>query len=139
MFTYIENTCCNMWAVHVSTIFSISCSDSLPGIWWIKFWVPFYNMLRISVTTVIILVLSFHIFVTLISRSLNLETFRNSSREIFLSAGTATSIMIYVFSSNFFIVMSGRFVSIFLSVLIVKSHRIVAFVHYITGCGKCKC
>ena len=39
--------------------------------------------------------------------------------------------------SKFFIVMSGRFALIFLSVLIVKSHRIVTSVHLLLGCGLC--
>ena len=43
--------------------------------------------------------------------------------------------MTHVISSKKFIVMSVRFASIFLSVLIVKSHRIVTSVLSVTGCG----
>ena len=57
--------------------------------------------------------------------------------KIYLSAGNATSIMIHVFSSKFFIVTSIRFAFIFLSVLIVKSHKIVTFALPVTGCGVC--
>ena len=112
-----------MWTVLVSIVFCISCSDGLPGIWSIKFW--------------IILVLSFYIFETSIWRSLHLESFWSSLREIILSTGTVRSTMIHVFTLIFFIVMSGRFASIFLSVLIVKSHRIVTSVLSVTGCGVC--
>ena len=38
-----------------------------------------------------------------------------------------------------FMEMSGRFASIFLSVLIVNFHRIVTSVLSITGCGVCSC
>ena len=117
------------------TISCISCSNGLPGIWSINFWVPFFIMSRAPITTGIVLVLSFHIFVTSIWRSLYLESFWNSLREIFLSAQTVTSIMIY--DSLQKIVMSGRFASIFLSILIVKSHRIVSPVLSITSSGVC--
>ena len=90
-------------------------------------------MPRAPITTGTVLVLSFYIFVTLISRSLFLAS--RTLRKIFLSAGPVTSIMMHVFSSKFFIVMSGRFASIFLSVLIVKPHRIVTSVLSITVCG----
>ena len=85
-------------------------------------------MLRAPITTGVVFVTSFHIFVASISRYLHLESFWNFLREIFLSAGTLTSIIIHVFSSKFF-----RFTSIFLSVLIVKSHRIVTSVLSTTG------
>ena len=55
-------------------------------------------------------------------------------RNIFIS-WTYISVMIHVFSSKFVIIMSGRFTSIFLSALIVKSHRTVTSVLSITGCG----
>ena len=35
--TYTGSTFCNTWAVLVSTIFYIFCSDGLPGIWSIKY------------------------------------------------------------------------------------------------------
>ena len=92
-------------------------------------------MPRAPVTNGIMLVLSFYIFVTSILRSLYLESFWNSLREKFLSAGTAISIMMHVFSSNFFIVMSGQSAFIFPSVLIVKSHRIIFSVLSVTDCG----
>ena len=98
---------------------------------------PFLIMPSAPVTTGMVLVLSFHIFVTSISRSLYLESFWNSLREIFLSSGTATSSIIHVFSLWSFIVLSGRFASILLSVWIVKSHKIVTYVLSITGCGVC--
>ena len=101
VFTHIESTFRDMWEVLVSTTFCISCSDGLPRIWSIKFWVPFFIMPRAPTTTGIVLVLSFHIFVTLILRSLYLESSWNSLREIFLSAETVTAIIIHVFSSNF--------------------------------------
>ena len=85
-------------------------------------------MLRAPITTGVVFVMSFHIFVASISRYLHLESFWNFLREIFLPAGTLTSIIIHVFSSTFF-----RFTSIFLSVLIVKSHRIVTSVLSTTG------
>ena len=44
--TYIESTFRNMWAVLVSTIFCSSCSDGLPEVWLIKFWIPFFIMSR---------------------------------------------------------------------------------------------
>ena len=56
-------------------------------------------------------------------------------REIFLSNGTVLFVMIHVFFSKFFIVMSSQFASIFLSVLIVKYNRIVTSVVSVTGCG----
>ena len=56
-------------------------------------------------------------------------------RNNFLSAGTITSIMMHACSSKFFIVMSGQFASIFLSVFILKSHRIVTSVLSGAGCG----
>ena len=121
----------------MSTIFCIPCSDGLPKICSITFWVSFFIMPRAPITTGIVLILNFYIFVTSISRSLYLESFWNSLREIFLSAGTVTSIMIHVFSSKLFIVMSGWLASIFQSVLIVKSHRIVTSVPSVTGCGVC--
>ena len=37
LFTNTENTFRNMWAVLVSTLFCILCSDGLPEIWLIKF------------------------------------------------------------------------------------------------------
>ena len=94
-------------------------------------------MPRAPIATGIVLVLSFYIFITSISRSLYLQSFWNTLREVFLSAGTVTSIMIHIFLSKFFIVMSGQFTSIFLSVLIGKSHRFVTFVLSVTGCGVC--
>ena len=133
VFTYIECTFRIKWGVPVSTIFCISYTDDLSGIWSINVWVPFLIMPRAPVTTGIILVLSFHIFVASISRSLCLGSFWNSLREIYLSIRTVTSIMIPVFSSKFFIEMSGRFASIFLSVLIVKSQSIVTSVLSVTG------
>ena len=57
--------------------------------------------------------------------------------KICLSAGNATSIMIHVFSSKVFIVMSIRFAFIFLSVLIVKSHKIVTSALSVTAGGVC--
>ena len=98
-FTYTKSIFLNMWAVLVS-IFYIFCSDGLPGIWSIKFWARFFIMPRAPITTRIVFVLSFHIFATSISRSLYLESFWNSLREMFLSDGTVTSIMIHVFSSK---------------------------------------
>ena len=83
VFTYIESTFRNMWAVLVSTIFWIPCSDDLSGIWSVKFWVPFFIMPRAPIATGIVLVLCFHIFATSISRSLYLERFWNSLREFF--------------------------------------------------------
>ena len=94
-------------------------------------------MPRTPTTTGIVLVLSFYISVTTISRSLYLESFWNSLREIFLSAGTVTSIMMYVFSLTCFIVMPSWFASIFLSLLIAKSHGIVTSLLSVTGCGVC--
>ena len=46
--------------------------------------------------------------------------------------------MMHVFSSKYFIIMFSRFASFFLSVLIVKSHKIVTFVLSGTGlwCGQ---
>ena len=126
-----------MWAVFVSAIFFISCSDGLPGILSIKFSVLFFIMPRAPITTEIVLVLSFHIFVTSVSRSLYLERFWNSLKEMFLSAGTATSIKIHVFSSNIFCAISGWFTSIFLSVLIVKVYRTVTSVFSVTACDAC--
>ena len=67
----------------------------------------------------------------------NLESFWNSLSEIFLSARTVTSIMIHIFSSDFFIVLFGSFASMFLSVLIVKSHKMVNSVLSITDCCIC--
>ena len=75
VFTYIESTFRNMWAVLASTTFCISCSDGLPGIWSIKFLVPFFIMPRAPITSAIVLVLSFQIFDTSISKSLYLESF----------------------------------------------------------------
>ena len=94
-------------------------------------------MPRDPVATGIVLVLRFHIFVTSISRSLYSESFWKSLPEMFLSPETVTSIMINVFSSKFFIVISVRFASLFLSVLIVQSHEVVTSVLSITGCGVC--
>ena len=94
VFTYIESTFRNMWAVLVSTTFCISCSHGLPGIWSMKFLVPFFIMPRAPIrngapiASGIVLVLSFQIFVASISRSLYSESFLNSLREIFLSVGT---------------------------------------------------
>ena len=80
---------------------------------------------------------SFHIFVTSISSFFHLESFWNSLREIFLSARTVTSIMIHIFSSNFFIVMFGSFASIFLSVRLLPCFLllVVVYVHTIFLCG----
>ena len=83
VFTYIESSYRNMWGALASTIFCIFCSDGLPEIWLIKFWMLFLIMPRAPITTGIILVLSFHVFVTSISRCLYLESFRNSLWEIF--------------------------------------------------------
>ena len=74
VFTYIESTFRNMWAVLVGTILCIFCSDGLPGIWSIKFWVHFLIISRAPTTTGIALVLSFHTWVTSVSRSLYLES-----------------------------------------------------------------
>ena len=73
--------------------------------------VSFFIMPRAPITTGTVLVLNFQIFITSISRSLSLENFWNYSREIFSSAETATSIMMHVFFSKFFIVISGLFLS----------------------------
>ena len=73
-----------MWAVLVSTIFCISCSDALPGIWSTKFWMPFFIMPRAPITTGITFVLSFHIFVTVVLRSLYLEGFWVSMKLLLL-------------------------------------------------------
>ena len=94
-------------------------------------------MHRAPIITGIVLVLSFHFFVTSISRSLYLESFWKSLREKFSSAGSVTSIMMHAFSSKVFNITSRRFASIFLSALIVKSQRIVTSVLSITGCGVC--
>ena len=51
-----------------------------------EFWLPFFIMPSAPITTGIVLVLSVHIFVTSISRSLYLESFWNSLTEIFLFA-----------------------------------------------------
>ena len=134
VFTYTESTFRNMWAVLVSTISWISCGDDLPGIWLIKFWVPLLIMPRVPITTGIVLVLIFHIFEPQFQ---DLYIQKGSLRELFLSDGTVTSSIMHVFSSKFFIVMSAQFASIFLSVLIVKPHRIVISVLSVTGCGIC--
>ena len=124
--------------------FCVSCSDGLPGIWSIKFWVPFFTMPRDPITPGIVLVLNFHIFVTSIPRSFYLESIWNSLREKFSSAGTIASIMMHIFSLKFFIVMSDRFASIFLSVLIVNPIEllllcflllVVVYVHTAFLCG----
>ena len=63
-----------MWAVLVRTIFSISCKEGLPGIWSKKFCGPFLIIPNALVTTGVIFVLSSHILVTSISRSLYFGT-----------------------------------------------------------------
>ena len=55
----------------------------------------------------------------------------------FLSIETVNIYHDKIFSSKFFVVMSGRFAYIFLSVLIVKSHRIVTSVVSVTGRNVC--
>ena len=124
-----------MWGVLVSIIFCVSWSNSLSLVSSIKFWVPFLFMPSAPVTTAIVLILSFKIFVTSISRSLYLESFWNSLREIFFICWKCN---IYHDACIFFEIcylMSGRFASIFLSALIVKSLRIVTSVFSVTGCG----
>ena len=101
-------------------------------------------MPRDPITPGIVLVLNFHIFVTSIPRSFYLESIWNSLREKFSSAGTIASIMMHIFSLKFFIVMSDRFASIFLSVLIVNPIEllllcflllVVVYVHTVFLCG----
>ena len=89
------------------------------------------------ITTGIVLIMSFHIFVTSIYRSLYLERFWNTLRDIFLSAGTLTSVMMHVFSLSLLIVTSGQYAFIFLSVLIMNYHRIVSSALCVTGYGEC--
>ena len=124
-----------MWAVLVSTIFCISCKEGLPGIWSMKFCIPFLIIPNAPITTGMIFVLSFHILVTSISRSLYFESFWNSFNEMFRSESTATSIMMQVRSSWFLIIISGLFASIFLYVWTVKSHSMVTFFPSTTGFG----
>ena len=118
-------------AVLVRNYLCISFSDDLRGTWLI------FVTRRAPIIIETGLVLNFHIFVTSIWRYLYLESARNSLREILLSDKTVTSFMIRVFAFEFFIVMSSRFASIYLFVLIMKSHRIVTSVLFITSCGLC--
>ena len=137
VFTYIYSTFPNMWAVFVSTIFCVLCSDDLPEIWMIKFWVPFFIMPSASIATGIVLVLSFHIFIISISRSLYLESFRNSVKRNIFICWNCNNYHDTCILFKFFIVISGRFAFIFLSVLIMKLHRIVTSVLCVTVCGVC--
>ena len=99
-----------------------------------KFCVPFLIIPNVSITAGIIFVLSFQILVTSISRSLYFESFWNSFNEMFWSEGTATSIMMQVRPSWFFIIISGMFVSIHLN---KKSHSMITFFLSTAGSGVC--
>ena len=120
-------------AVLVRNYLYISFSDNLRGTWLI------FIMRRAPIIIETALVLNFHIFVTSIWRYLYLESAWNSLREILLSYETVTSFMIQVFAFEFFIVMSGRFASIYLFVLIMKSHRVFTSVLFVASCGLCSC
>ena len=85
------------------------------------FWVPLLIIPSVPITIPIVFVLSFHIFVTSIPRSLYLKSLSNSFSEKFYSAGTVTSNIVHVRSLKSLIIMSGRFASIFLSVIRVNS------------------
>ena len=91
------------------------------------FWVPFFIIPSGFITTGIIFVLSFHIFVTFISRSLYLESLPNYFSEIFDSAGAGKSNMVHVRSLNSLITISGQFTSTFSSMRIVTSHSAITF------------
>ena len=75
-------------------------------------WVPFLIIPSAVITTEVAFVLSFHIFVTSISRSLYLVNLSNSFSEIFLSAGTVTSNMVHARFLKSLIILSQRFASI---------------------------
>ena len=75
-------------------------------------WVPFLIIPSAVITTEVAFVLSFHIFVTSISRSLHLVNLSNSFSEIFLSAGTVTSNMVHARFLKSLIILSQRFASI---------------------------
>ena len=84
--------------------FFISCKEGLPGIWSMILCVPFSIIPNAPITTGIIFILSFHILVNSIARSLYFESFWNYFNRMFWSEGTATSIMIQVRSSWFLII-----------------------------------
>ena len=134
-----------MWEVLVSTTFYISCQEGLPGIWSMKFCVPFLIIPNAPITTGIIFVLRFNILVTSISRSLYFESFWNSFNAMFWSEGNKKSgrtnlhhdgqIIMQVRSSWLFIIISVLFASTFLSDWTVKLHSMVTFFLSTTGSG----
>ena len=124
-------------AVPVRTIFWISYRLGLPGIILRYLSTPFFMTPRAPTTTGIVVVLSCHIFVVSISRSLYLDSFSNSFRDIFLSDGMVISISRHRFFFLSLIIMSGRLAFIVRSVCTEKSHSIVTSCVSVTGSGWC--
>ena len=132
---HIDNAFLNMCEVIVSTMFCISAKFCLPEIFSRCFAAPFFTNPNAPATIGIIDVFNFRILSTLIWRSLYFESFSNSLAEIFVSIGNTISL--HAFSLWYFIVMSGLFACIFLSVWIEKSHKVVALSVFTTFCGLC--
>ena len=116
----------------------ISCSSmtyELPGNNW-RFW--YYHFLIVPNTPIIsgtISVLTSHILLTSISRSLHLVSFLVSFMLIFESLGVAISISGHVLSFLSRSATSGRFACIVRSVITGMSHIIVAPLTFMTLSG----
>ena len=137
VFKYIESTFCNVLTVPLSTIFCISCINCLPGIWSIKIWVPFLIMPRAYKWGHFDLQ-----FVHFCNLNLKIFIFRNLLGLFEVNIFICWNCNIHhdvCILFEIFLVMSGRFALIYLSVLIKKSHRIVTSVLPVTGCGVCLC
>ena len=123
-------------AVLISVIFHSTMADQWPGSNW-RFWSnAFLIVPNAPSVTGTIFVITFHILLTLISRSMYLESFSVSFELTFESTSKAISISRQVFYLPCSTI-SGQFASIVGSATTVMSHIIVVYLTYMTLSGIC--